>query len=40
MVPYQTLPLLQFFVHNVRAGEVYGKGEGKPGTEARLEAHT
>ena len=34
MVPYQALPLLQFFMHNIHTGEVLRKGEGEPGNEA------
>ena len=34
-VPYQALPLLQFFTHNIRMGKE-SKGEGEPGNKAKL----
>ena len=34
-VPYQFLPLLQIFMHNVHVSEVWRKGEGEPGNEAK-----
>ena len=35
-VLYQDLCVLQIFMHNVRVGEVLGKGEGEPGNVASI----